>query len=725
MSVISRPLPPSLRIMLLRVVVVTVAVIMVAQLWKLQFLQGEGFRLRANENRFRLVETTGQRGVIYDRNGHILVRNRPSFNIAIIPGTLPDDEAEAEAVLKRLEGLIKLSESDLPVHAADDETEETTAGPPKLGSSPPPQFRERMTVDQAMEEVNAGLQGGAYRPVVFAGPVSEETAFAIAEASYELPGVELVIEPVREYLSGTLTSQVLGFMGPIPQEYVDDYEAEGYRADDQVGLSGVELTFEKALKGQNGSRNIEVDVNGREVRTVGDIFPSEPGDNLVLTLDARLQALMEEALKKGLTQAKANTGVAIAMDPHTGEILGMVSLPTYDNNLFADGITADEYNELINDEQRPLLNHAISALYPPGSTFKIVTASAALQEGVIDERTRLGDSFDGRVDGMIYVDNRFFPDDPRYAQPFYCWIHAYGTGHYQVNVREALAVSCDVFMYQVAGGYRKTFEGVGIDKMDEYAEQFGFGDVTGIDLPGENPGLVPTPRWKRLTYAETWAAGDTYNMAIGQGAMLATPLQVLNATAAIANGGHLYKPQIVRQIVDVDGKVVDDFKPELIRDLPVDPDYVAVVQDGMWGAVNYPNGTAKALTVPGVSVAAKTGTAEFFDPNIELLPNNRLPTHAWITAYAPFEDPEIAVVVFVYNGGEGSATALPVAQDILRGYFALKNPPQPADPVDGEPAADQPAGPAEPGADQPALPVETVTAPAPADATTPAQGEGG
>ena len=319
----------------------------------------------------------------------------------------------------------------------------------------------------------------------------------------------------------------------------------------------------------------------------------------MLTVDVQLQALMEQALQKGLTQAKAYSGVAIAMDPRTGEVLGMVSLPTYDNNLFADGITADEYDQLINDEQRPLVNHAISALYPPGSTFKIVTASAALQEGVIDERTRLGDSFDGRVDGLIYVDNRFFPDDPRYAQPFYCWIHAYGTGHYQINVREALAVSCDVFMYQVAGGYRKTFEGVGIDKMVEYTEQFGFGDVTGIDLPGENPGLVPTPRWKRLTYAETWAAGDTYNMAIGQGAMLATPLQVLNATAAIANGGQLYKPQIVRQIVDVDGNVVDDFKPELIRDLPVDPDYVAIVQDGMWGAVNFPNGTAKALSVPG------------------------------------------------------------------------------------------------------------------------------
>lgn len=699
---ISRPLPPSLRIMLLRVLVVAVAVIMVAQLWKLQFLQGEGFRLRANENRFRLVETTGPRGVIYDRNGNILVRNRPSFNIAVIPGTLPDDEDEARAVLTRLEGLIELSESDIPVHASEVVTDSESSGPPQLGSSPPPQFRERLTVDQAMEEVDAGLQGGAYRPVVFAGPVSEETAFAIAEASYQLPGVELVIEPVREYLSGTLTSQVMGFMGPIPQEYVEDYRAEGYRPDDRVGLSGVELTFEKALKGQNGSRNIEVDVNGREIRTVGDIFPSQPGDNLVLTLDARLQALMEKALQSGLDRVKADSGVAIAMDPRTGEILGMVSLPTYDNNLFADGITVDEYDQLINDDNRPLVNHAVSSLYPPGSTFKIVTASAALQEGVIDERTRLGDSFDGRVDGLIYVDNRFFPGDTRYAQPFYCWIHTYGTGHYQVNVREALAVSCDVFMYQIAGGYRKTFEGVGIDKMVEYTEQFGFGDVTGIDLPGENPGLVPTPRWKRLTYAETWAAGDTYNMAIGQGAMLATPLQVLNATAAIANGGHLYKPQIVRQIVDVDGNVVDEFKPELIHDLPVDPDYIAVVQDGLWGAVNYPNGTAKALTVPGVSVAAKTGTAEFFDPRIGLLPNKRLPSHAWITAYAPFEDPEIAVVAFVYNGGEGSATALPVAQEILRGYFALKNPPQSAEAVD--PAA----GETLPEATQPPAPVETA-----------------
>jgi penicillin-binding protein 2 len=229
-------------------------------------------------------------------------------------------------------------------------------------------------------------------------------------------------------------------------------------------------------------------------------------------------------------------------------------------------------------------------------------------------------------------------------------------------------------MYQIAGGYRKQFEGLGIDKLVEYTEQFGFGAPTGIDLPGENPGLVPTPRWKRLNYAETWAAGDTYNMAIGQGAMLATPLQVLNATAAIANGGALHRPQLVKQIVDTAGAVVEEFEPELIRQLPVEPTYVDIVREGMWGAVNYPNGTAKALTVPGVEVAGKTGTAEFYDPEIGLKPNKRLPTHAWFTAFAPFDNPEIAVVVFVYNGGEGSVTALPVAQEILRGYFALKNP---------------------------------------------------
>lgn len=680
---LARPLPPSGRLAILRAIVIVVGIIFVAQLVRIQFVQGQGLRARADENRFRLVEVQGQRGVMYDRNGQLLVRNRPSFDIVAIPSNLPDDDAEVRAVLERLEAIITQSGADLPEHepgdpAAGDKTL------PGIGQQGRPEFRERLSLDEALAEIDIAMQGGAYRPVAIASRVSSELAFAVSEESHNLPGIELSITPVRDYLTGPLTSQIIGFMGPIPEAYVASYEEEGYQANDQVGLAGLELTFEKALRGSDGRRNIEVDVNGREVRTVGDIFPSAPGNNLILTLDAKLQALMEQALLRGLETAKAQIGVAIAMDPKTGEVLGLVSLPTYDNNQFARGISAREYQALTEDKRLPLLNHAISALYPPGSVFKIVAASGALQEGVIDEDTRLGDSFDGRVDGIIYVDNRFFPDDARYAQPFYCWIHTYGTGHYRINVREAMAVSCDTFFYQISGGYRKTFEGLGIDKLVEYTRIFGFGEPTGVDLPGENPGLVPTPRWKRLTYAETWSAGDTYNMAIGQGALLATPMQVLNSTVAIANGGALYRPQLVRQIVDTEGNVVEEFQPELIRELPVDADVINIVREGMWGAVNSPNGTAKALSVPGVTVAGKTGTAEFYDPDIPLKANNRLPTHAWFTAFAPYEDPEIAIVVFVYNGGEGSATALPVAQEILRGYFDLRYPPQPLEIAPGQ-----------------------------------------
>jgi penicillin-binding protein 2 len=677
-------LPPSKRLAILRGLVLLAGIIFVAQLVRIQFVQGQGLRARADENRFRLVEVRGQRGVMYDRNGQLLVRNRPSFDVVAVPANLPDDDAEARAVLERLEEIIiTASGANLPVH------ELAIADPPQTGSGQIgqqglPQFRERLSVDEAMAKIDAAMQGGAYRPVVIARRVNTETAFAVAEQSHRLPGIELSISPVREYLTGPLTSQLLGFMGPIPAAYIESYQESGYRPNDQVGLAGLELTFEKALRGVDGRRNIEVDVNGREVRTVGDIFPSAPGNNLVLTIDAQLQELMEQALLRGLEAAKAQVGVAIAMDPKTGDVLGLVSLPTYDNNLFARGITPQEYRKLTEDKRLPLLNHAISALYPPGSVFKIVTATGALQEGVIDENTRLGDSFDGRVDGIIYVDNRFFPDDPRYAQPFYCWIHSYGTGHYRVTVREAMAVSCDTFFYQISGGYRKTFEGLGIDKLVDYTRTFGFGELTGVDLPGENPGLVPTPRWKRLTYAETWSAGDTYNMAIGQGALLSTPMQVLNATVAIANGGVLYRPQLVHQIVDTEGNIVEEFQPEPIRSLPVDPEVVDIVREGMWGAVNFPNGTAKALSVPGVTVAGKTGTAEFYDPEIPLTASGRLPYHAWFTAFAPYEDPEIAVVVFVYNGGEGSTTALPVAQEILRGYFALKYPSQPLDLAPGE-----------------------------------------
>jgi penicillin-binding protein 2 len=309
-------------------------------------------------------------------------------------------------------------------------------------------------------------------------------------------------------------------------------------------------------------------------------------------------------------------------------------------------------------------------MFPPGSTFKIVPASAGLEEEVITDATRL------YCGGILWLPNRYYPEDPSLAQPFYCWIHHDYHGHHgSLNLIPALGQSCDIYFYQVGGGYRDRFEGLGEERLGYYAELFGFGETSGIDLPAESPGLVPTVKWKRVNYSESWVTGDTYNMTIGQGFVLATPLQVLNAAATVANGGTLYRPQLVREIIDSDGNTVQAFAPDVIRQVPVSSRNLELVRQGMRNAVAGAGGTAHAIHVPGVPVAGKTGTAEYFiDRNKDGVPDRdregNMPTHAWFTAFAPYDDPEIAVVVFVFGGGEGSATAVPVANEILNYYFA-------------------------------------------------------
>jgi penicillin-binding protein 2 len=358
------------------------------------------------------------------------------------------------------------------------------------------------------------------------------------------------------------------------------------------------------------------------------------------------------------------------MNPQTGEILGMVSLPSYDNNEFTGGISSKAYQALQEDPSRPLVNHAISGQFPPGSTYKIIPAAAALEEDVITSQTRY---FCG---GILWLPNRFYPEDPSLAQPFYCWIHHDFHGyHGSLGVVSALGQSCDIFFYQVAGGYRDQLVGLGEEKLGYYAELFGMGSRTGIDLPGEAPGLVPTVKWKRVNYSESWVTGDTYNMAIGQGFVLATPLQVLNSAATIANGGTLYRPQIVREVMDGEGNVIRAFAPDVIRQLPISAENIDLVRQGMRSAVAGPGATARGIHVPGVAVAGKTGTAEFFvDRNKDGIPDRdregNLPTHAWFTAFAPYDNPEIALVVLITGGGEGSATAVPVANEILNYYFS-------------------------------------------------------
>jgi penicillin-binding protein 2 len=378
---------------------------------------------------------------------------------------------------------------------------------------------------------------------------------------------------------------------------------------------------------------------------------------------------MEDILARQLRAFYKKQGVAIAMNPQTGEILGMVSLPSYDSNEFASGISVSAYRKLQENPNHPLVNHAISGQFPPGSTFKIIVASGALEEKVITADTR------HYCGGILWLPNRFYPEDPSLAQPFYCWIHHDYHGHHgSLSLESALGQSCDIYFYQVGGGYRDDFGGLGEELLGYYSELFGMGSTTGIDLLGEAPGLVPTVKWKRVNYSESWVTGDTYNMSIGQGFVLATPLQVLNSAAAIANGGTLYRPQLVREVIDSEGNIIKAFAPDVIRKLPISAKNIDLVRQGMHAAVNGSGATAWAINVPGVTVAGKTGTAEFFiDRNKDRIPDRdregNLPTHAWFVAFAPYKDPEIAVVVFVFGGGEGSATAVPIANDILNHYF--------------------------------------------------------
>ncbi len=638
-----------IRIITYSLVILLTFGLLATRLYQLQIIQGDYFQLWADRNRFRLVSLNASRGIIYDRQGNILVRNVPSFTVTLIPAYLPDDPAEEETVFQSLSGLLALPATRTSSREIAQE----------LGLS----AQEIATMDiLSIQEMVDGVRDLApYRPLVLKRNVDRDVVFQIEEEHLDLPGVLVEAEPVRQYPYDKSISHLMGYIGPVPANQVKEYEAKGYNVnEDQVGLIGVEAAFEELLRGHKGEKYIEVDVAGREVNAVSE-NPPIPGKSLRLTVDLALQEQMIQALQRGLEQAGAGIGVAIAMNPQTGEILGMVSLPAYDNNLFSGGISVADYRRLSEDPYHPLINHAISGRHPPGSTFKIIPAAAALQEGVITRRTLI------KCQGTMWLPDQRFPDDPELGQTFYCWIHKLNRGHGDMNIISGIAHSCDTYFYWLGGGFLDDFDGLGLERLTEYSHLFGLGEPTGIEIPGENSGLVPTAKWKRINYSERWVTGDTYNMSIGQGYVLATPLQMLNATAAVANGGILYRPQILYQVLDDDGNMIQDFAPKVIRDLPIDPLHLSTVVEGLEAAVVW--GSAQGAYLDTVRVAGKTGTAEFFDPNIPPDDEGNLPTHAWFTAFAPVEAPEIALVVFVYNGGEGSDTAVPIAAEILRYYF--------------------------------------------------------
>lgn len=646
---------PQWRFSIFHIAMAIVFVVFVARLIQLQVVNVELYRTRAEDNRLDTINIPAPRGVIYDRNGVVLARSVPAFNITITPAGLPDDEIRLEELYQRLSDLL-----DVPVDTPPDD-----AGVTGIEGAPPTGIRELVFLQDSL---------APYDSVIIASDVDRDVALVIAEDLRNMPGVNVEVVPLREYPTDSLTAHVVGYMGPITQEVEDFYVDLGFDADrDKIGYSGIEATFQDVLAGRNGSRDIEVDVAGLELRTIGEPVQPVPGNNVVLTLDVRLQAAAETALRTRIEyenqfagQIVTQNGVAMAMNPQTGEMLAMVSWPPYENQRFARFIPFEYYSSLLEDPRRPLLNQAISGEHPPGSVFKIVIAAAALEMGVVTPEQTIFDP------GEIVITNRYFPNDPGKSRRVVCWKR---DGHGDVDFVTGIAQSCNVYFYSIGGGYADggVEQGIDIEGIYQYARLFGFDEVTGIELPGEQDGLIPNRDWKRLNLGENWSSGDTYIAAVGQGFVVTTPIQVLNSLTPFLNQGDLVRPTILREVTDGEGNIIQPFERDIIHSTGISQETLDWVRLGMERVLI--DGTGKDLALDTIELAGKSGTAEYCD-NIAQAANlckfGAWPEHAWFLMYAPADDPEIAVAVFVYNGGEGSLVAGPIAQEIVQAYFSLK-----------------------------------------------------
>lgn len=678
------------------------------RLFEYQIIDGPLYLAEAEENRTTLVSDPTMRGNIYDRNGIVLARNVASYNVVITPAYLPETlpftyeqpvPGAVQEVYRRLSELIGV-----PVSAGavlDPEEGEYTLPEEAILLFKP------CETDLGIKEI-AYIQDSTapYDPVRVKCNIDRETAMRVRELSVDLPGVSVEVEPVREYPTGDLTAELIGFLGPIPANQPglrleDYYREKGFVPNrDKVGYAGIENSLQDLLGGRNGERFVEVDVAGRELRNLSEPIKPVPGNNVVLTIDTRLQQAAREALiremrwwnsKPGFPDTShMRSGVVVAMNPRTGEVLAMVSYPSYENNRFARQISGYYYDQLLEDPATPLLNKAVSGEFPPGSVFKMPTAIGALNERVVAPDFELDDP------GKIIVEEKALPNSTPTERPLVCHVD---TGHGQVDWLHGVAWSCDVYFYKIGGGYKDQVPGGGLNiwRLKEYAQALGYNSVSGVELPGEAAGLIPDPDWKRINQGESWTTGDMYIASMGQGLILSTPLQVLISAATLANDGKMMRPTLVREVLDSDGNVVKPFQPEMRWDITVDkliqefdennfptgemksvePWVVELAKQAMRMVVADETGTAYNTfrDNPDLLSAGKTGTAEYCDDIAKKLDRcefGHWPAHAWYFGYAPYDDPEIAVVAFVYNGGEGSSVAGPIVKTVLEAYFDLK-----------------------------------------------------
>jgi len=601
---------PGRKFLLLHILIVFLFGILTMQLVRMQVFQGDDYRARAENNRLRELQVLPTRGLIYDRNHRLLVENVAKFSAVIVPADLPTKEETA--VFDRLESVLGIPAQEIAQRV-----------------------RERRQ------------DGNPYEPIVIKDELDRETALILKELTSYLPGVDLKVDSRRNYLSGELTAHILGYVGGISAEEYAAKRDKGYILNDQLGKTGIEFVYENILRGEAGKKLAEVDASGRQ-QEVLDSRASQPGQNVVLTLDLELQRKTADVLREFM--GTSDNAAAVVMDVHTGEILSMVSLPTYDNNLFSKTLSQEDLDALLNEPAKPLVNHTVAEMYPPGSTFKTITGLAALQEGVATPSTTIVSR------GYITVPNQY---DPSIVYVFRDW-GALGP----LDFYGGIAMSSDVYFYYMAGGKQdEGFQGLGEERLASYARAFGLGEPTGVDLVGEeSPGLVPDAKWKEQAVGEMWYVGDTYNFGIGQGYLAVTPIQLVDAIAAIANDGELLRPRLVKEILDSHGNVVTTFAKEVRRRLPVNQEYLAVMREAMRQSVS--KGVASTAQVAGLTVAGKTGSAEFGPARAD----GSHETHGWFVGFAPYENPEIAVVVFIQRGS-GFTNAAPAAARIFDYYF--------------------------------------------------------
>lgn len=593
--------------------------ILTVQLVRLQLLNHDEYVARAASNRVRTIDVPPARGLIYDRDGNLLVENAPAYRIMLVSAEVPD-----HLVTQVAEELAEMFD------------------------------RQAWEIEEQIWDRK--YSNDPFLPLLIAEEPNPAQVIDVTSRRSLLPGVQVETNSIRRYEHGRLLGHILGYVGAITEEEYEDLSGARYLYSDQIGRTGVEAAYERQLRGTAGRELVEVDAVGNVLRTLNS-RSSQPGLSIVLTIDIDLQQRIEDILLEH--QGASLFAAAVVLDVRNGEVLAMVSVPNYDVNIYEE-VTTDEYQELLEDPGQPLINHAIQDQFPPGSIFKIVTAVAGLAEGAITPETRIYSP------GVLEVHNELSPGI----------IYRFGdTTQGVFNIRTALAESSNVFFYYVAGGdpYRNPenpprhpseqerlddladdgivagdvqFVGAGNEALARWAREMGFDAPTGVDLVGEAAGLITSAQQKLEAFGEEWRDGDTYNMAIGQGFTTVTPLQMAVATAAIANGGTVFEPRVVRELIDTNGKVVQPWQPSVRNQIDVDPEILRIVREGM--ALCTLMGTCHDALVelPEMLIGGKTGTAEFNQTGTAVSGAEEGPTHGWFIAFAPFDDPEIAIAVF-------------------------------------------------------------------------------